>query len=71
MTAENTSSTVTRVVKCPSCSKPVVWGAAATYKPFCSDRCRLLDLGAWASEEYAIPAATPPDLDDFDTAKTD
>jgi len=71
MTAENTSSSVTRVVKCPSCSKPVVWGAAATYKPFCSDRCRLLDLGAWASEKYAIPAATPPDLDDFDTAKTD
>lgn len=71
MTAENSSSSVTRVVKCPSCSQPVVWGTASTFKPFCSDRCRLLDLGAWATEKYAIPAASPPDLENFDTTKTD
>jgi len=59
-------SNITRVVNCPSCRKPVVWGPASAFKPFCSDRCRLLDLGAWASEKYAIPAAMPPDLDEFD-----
>jgi endogenous inhibitor of DNA gyrase (YacG/DUF329 family) len=29
--------------------------------PFCSERCRLIDLGNWATEKYVIPAATPPD----------
>ncbi|MGYP006349092197 len=57
-----------RVVSCPSCREPVIWGPTSAFKPFCSDRCRLLDLGAWASEKYAIPATTPPDLDEFDGA---
>lgn len=55
-----------RQVQCPSCRKPVAWCAASAFKPFCSDRCRLLDLGAWASEKYAIPAASPPDMEEFD-----
>lgn len=54
------------LVKCPTCQKPVRWEAASAFRPFCSDRCRLIDLGAWASESYSIPVETPPDLDDFD-----
>lgn len=69
MSENRENDNVTRVVKCPSCRKPVVWGPASAFKPFCSDRCRLLDLGAWASEKYAIPSATPPDLDEFDTSQ--
>jgi endogenous inhibitor of DNA gyrase (YacG/DUF329 family) len=46
-----------RTVACPQCSAPVVWNAAAKYRPFCSERCKLIDLGAWASESYRIPVA--------------
>jgi endogenous inhibitor of DNA gyrase (YacG/DUF329 family) len=39
-------------VKCPICKKLVQ--VDDPYMPFCSDRCRLIDLGKWASEEYVI-----------------
>lgn len=41
---------------CPTCQKPVEWNAEARWRPFCSERCRLIDLGAWFSGERAIPA---------------
>ena len=41
-------------VKCPTCRRELDW-ATAPYRPFCSDRCRLIDLGAWLSERHAIP----------------
>jgi len=50
-----------RIVKCPSCQKEVEWRPESTFRPFCSERCRQIDLGAWASESYRIPAAKPPD----------
>jgi endogenous inhibitor of DNA gyrase (YacG/DUF329 family) len=45
-----------RKVKCPTCRKFVVW-QDNVYRPFCSERCRLIDLGAWANESYRIPGA--------------
>lgn len=41
-------------VECPTCGAPVEWGAQSPSRPFCSERCKLLDLGAWAAEEHAI-----------------
>ncbi len=41
-------------VQCPTCKTPVEWKAENRYRPFCSDRCRLIDLGAWASEQHVI-----------------
>ncbi|MEW5056813.1 MAG: DNA gyrase inhibitor YacG [Cycloclasticus sp.] len=41
-------------VKCPSCSNPVIWSESSTFKPFCCERCKLIDLGDWASEKHAI-----------------
>ncbi len=52
-----------RVVKCPTCSKPVEWRPESAFRPFCSARCRQIDIGAWATESYRIPSATPPDND--------
>ena len=46
-----------RVVACPQCGKNVVWDASSPWRPFCSERCRLIDLGAWASESYRIPVS--------------
>ena len=42
-------------VKCPPCEAPVEWGPQSPSRPFCSERCKLIDLGAWAAEEHSIP----------------
>lgn len=44
-----------RIVTCPTCKAPVEWGPQSPCRPFCSERCKLIDLGAWAAEEHAIP----------------
>ena len=43
------------VVACPQCGKEVVWNSDSRYRPFCSERCKLIDLGQWAAESYRIP----------------
>jgi len=43
-----------RKVKCPTCRKQTEW-ENNPHRPFCSDRCRLIDLGAWVQERYRIP----------------
>jgi hypothetical protein len=58
---------VATTVKCPTCRRPVEWSEASAYRPFCSDRCRLIDLGAWLTEQHAIPdesGAEPADSDE-------
>lgn len=44
---------------CPRCGKMTAW-QTNPYKPFCSDRCKLIDLGAWASEEYKLASSETP-----------
>jgi endogenous inhibitor of DNA gyrase (YacG/DUF329 family) len=39
---------------CPTCKKTVLWNDEFPHRPFCSDRCRLIDLGEWASESHRI-----------------
>ena len=46
-------------VKCPTCQRDVEWDSAP-WRPFCSERCRLIDLGAWLSEQRAIPDDSAP-----------
>ncbi len=51
-------------VHCPTCGTLVEWTAQARQRPFCSERCRMIDLGQWASEDYRIPSEdTPVDLE--------
>jgi uncharacterized protein len=47
-------------LKCPQCQQPVTWSGNPD-RPFCSERCRLVDLGAWLDEGYSIPSGTPAD----------
>lgn len=49
------------VVNCPHCSKSVPWKDSEKFRPFCSERCKLIDLGAWADESHRIPGDTLPD----------
>ena len=44
-----------RMVSCPQCKKPALWSSDNPYRPFCSERCKMIDLGEWASESYRIP----------------
>jgi endogenous inhibitor of DNA gyrase (YacG/DUF329 family) len=48
------------VVSCPTCQKPVVWDPQSPWRPFCSERCRLIDLGEWLDEEKRIPGEPLP-----------
>jgi len=51
-------------VSCPTCGRALEW-SAAPFRPFCSERCRLIDLGAWLTEQRGIPGDAPmPDADD-------
>ncbi len=52
------------IVTCPNCGKPVEWTEAATWRPFCSQRCRLIDLGDWLSEQHRIPDPTDAPSED-------
>ena len=54
-----------KIVKCPTCKQNVEWSEKSTFKPFCSERCRLIDLGDWASEKHAIPAEPVTSVEDF------
>jgi len=46
---------VAQRLRCPTCQRSIEWSDQFPYRPFCSDRCRLIDLGAWLSEQHAIP----------------
>ena len=52
------------VVACPTCARKVEWTLDNKFRPFCSERCKQIDLGAWAEEKYAIPGAAPSELQD-------
>jgi hypothetical protein len=52
-------------VKCPTCKKVMVGGAPSRFRPFCSERCRSIDLGGWLDGAYRISApVTEEDLDE-------
>lgn len=56
---------MSKTVKCPTCKTQVKWNEGSVYRPFCSERCRLIDLGEWASEKHAIPAEPVPSTEEL------
>lgn len=70
MTEKTSSSPNTRLrqIRCPQCRTPVVWEDNPN-RPFCSERCRLIDLACWADEEYRIPAEKTDEQQPEDVAK--
>jgi endogenous inhibitor of DNA gyrase (YacG/DUF329 family) len=55
------------VVDCPTCGAKVEWRTEHTHRPFCSARCKHIDLGAWAEEKYKIPGAATEEDQDVDS----
>lgn len=58
MSVAGDAANVTRIVRCPHCGGRSIYTAGNPWRPFCSERCRQLDLGAWGNEDYRV--ATPP-----------
>jgi len=58
-----------RLVACPNCGKNLLWTPENVWRPFCSERCKLIDLGAWASERYRVPVIE--DKDELESNDTD
>ena len=58
-------STKPKHVKCPTCAGPSLFSSHNVYRPFCSARCKGIDLGAWANESFRVPEDTPPDQENF------
>jgi uncharacterized protein len=56
-----------RLVTCPNCKKQSEYNSSNPFRPFCSERCKMIDLGDWANENYRIPDNKPiDDLDDIE-----
>ncbi len=58
-------------VPCPTCHKPVPWSKESPWRPFCSERCRLIDLGEWLCEERRIPGEPTAGEDEYDPERQD
>ncbi len=52
-----------RVVRCPACGGDSIYAPSNPFRPFCGERCKNMDLGAWASEGFRVPAEEPPQED--------
>ncbi len=55
-----------RMVRCPRCGGPSEYGPGNASRPFCSERCKNHDFGAWASERYRVADAGEPHQEDAD-----
>ena len=55
----STDKPVTKTVDCPTCGKPALWTSDNPWRPFCSERCKLVDLGDWFEERNRIADSAP------------
>ena len=58
-----------RIVPCPACGGDSIYASSNPCRPFCSERCKKLDLGAWASESFRVASEASPDDQPFGDAK--
>jgi endogenous inhibitor of DNA gyrase (YacG/DUF329 family) len=55
------ASIPTKIVRCPACGGNSLYAANNLFRPFCSERCKNVDFGAWASEAFRVPTEAPPE----------
>ncbi len=61
-------ATGVKLVACPGCGGDSVYAPSNPFRPFCSERCKNIDLGAWASERFCLAASTPTEDQPDDAA---
>lgn len=54
-----------KIVRCPACGGRSVYGSTNPFRPFCGDRCKSMDFGAWASERFRLQGQQPDNDPDF------
>ena len=54
-----------RLVRCPACGGDSLYASSNPYRPFCCDRCKNMDFGSWAAEQFRVPTEAPPDEQPF------
>ncbi|HSX19542.1 MAG TPA: DNA gyrase inhibitor YacG [Gammaproteobacteria bacterium] len=59
------------IIECPTCKKKIEWSEQNLFRPFCSERCKLIDLGAWADDKYRIPDRQAVDPEAYMEANND
>ena len=69
MAANQRPAPKARIVRCPACGGASTYSPANPFRPFCSERCKNMDLGAWASESFRVPDESPPDDQPFGDPK--
>ena len=69
MSKKDSSGAKPRTVTCPGCGGDSIYGAANPFRPFCGERCKNHDLGAWASESFRVASEAPPDDQQFGDPK--
>ena len=70
MHPDKSAPTAPRKVRCPACQGWSLFSPANPWRPFCSERCKQMDLGAWASEGFRVPAEAPPEDATFGDPRT-
>jgi len=60
-----------RKVKCPHCGRLTFYSPENPFRPFCSERCRVIDLGQWADESYRIPLEQTPSMNPLEIPEED
>ena len=58
-----------KLVICPTCKGKSIYATSNPFRPFCSERCKNIDFGAWASEGFTVPVDAPPDDDAYGDPK--
>jgi len=53
-----------RIIQCPTCKKTTIFSPKNSWRPFCSEKCQLIDLGRWFEEDYNLPDESPNDYDE-------
>jgi len=53
-----------RKIQCPRCGAETYYSPENKWRPFCSERCKVIDLGAWGSERYRVPESEPEQGDE-------
>ena len=69
MSQKVSSSAKPRIVTCPGCGGDSVYSSSNPFRPFCGERCKNHDLGAWASESFRVASEAPPDDQQFGDPK--
>ena len=69
MSQTNAPAAKPRIVRCPGCGGDSHYAPSNAFRPFCGQRCKNLDFGAWASEHFRMASEAPPDDQPFGDAR--